>query len=154
HGAVHSTWQSRVSTEGSPRGHGEHLPDDPECAAGHARHRFPDPILGWHHRAERGAHQRRPELQQPTAQPTLATSAGRIDASMMLETNGNPLWLDRLTVRTRSRHHDYRWLGTAPSSWWQAFSDWSDFEQPSLVIRSTRRGTEAYFGRIWSSRFD
>jgi hypothetical protein len=73
---------------------------------------------------------------------------------MTTQTQSELPWLRTLAVRTRSRYHDYRWLGIAPPSWWEEFSDWIDFDRPSLVVRSDGKRMRGYFGRIWSSRVD
>lgn len=57
-------------------------------------------------------------------------------------------------LQTRSRNHDYCFLGQSPDRWWSAWSNDTSFEKPTLLIESDTEGWRLLASGIPSSRRD
>jgi hypothetical protein len=60
-----------------------------------------------------------------------------------------------LRTRGRPRELDYRFLGEAPDEfWWRSYSQVTDIERPTVLVRSNGTSWQAYVAGIRSRRLD
>ncbi|NMG21621.1 hypothetical protein [Brasilonema bromeliae] len=63
--------------------------------------------------------------------------------------------MSQIFIETRGKSIDYRFLVKSPSeSWWRTYSQWTAFENPTLIIENTSGATQIYLSAIPSKRKD